>query len=113
LNNDQHFDLLVKRSGGQRVAYAKLHFGSVAYSSKEIVLKPGPVVLTVKGEKGRFVFSCSQDGQETEIESVDARYLSTETVGWFTGVYVGFYATGNGSPCKETATFDYFEYAGN
>jgi alpha-N-arabinofuranosidase len=112
LNNNQHFDLLVKRSGAQRVAYAKLHFGSVAHGSKEIVLKPGPVELTVKGKGGRFIFSCSQDGQETEIESVDARYLSTETVGWFTGVHVGFYATGNGKPCEAAATFDWFEYAG-
>ena len=113
LNNRQHFDLLVKRSGEKRIAFVKLTFGSIVYESKQVTLKPGPVKLRIQGAGGRFVFSCSQGGPFETIESVDARYLSSETVGWFTGVYVGLYATGSGTTCEETATFDYFEYAGN
>ena len=39
-----------------------------------------------------------------------ARYLSSETVGGFTGVYVGLYATGNGKVCTADADYDWFEY---
>jgi len=113
LNDNQHFDVLVKRSGNKRVLYVQLKFGSVVYQSKEVTLEPGPVQLRIQGERERFVFSYSQGGEFKDVESVEARYLSTETVGWFTGVYVGFYATGNGRKCEEDATFDYFEYTGN
>ncbi len=113
LNNGQHFDLLIKRSGDKRILYVKLYFGSVVHISKEIVIKPGPVNMRIKGVRGRFSFSYSQEDRFEDIENVEAKYLSSETVGGFTGVYVGFYATGNGTKCKEHATFDYFEYTGN
>ncbi|WP_148660887.1 glycoside hydrolase family 43 protein [Marinilabilia salmonicolor] len=38
-------------------------------------------------------------------------FLSTQTVGWFTGVYVGLYATGNGESSEVPAVYDWFEYA--
>jgi len=69
--------------------------------------------LKIKGDGPMFSFSYSQGREFTEIEKVDARFLSTETVGWFTGVYVGLYATGKGKECKDYAKFDYFEYVGN
>lgn len=112
LNNGQHFDILLKRSENKRVLYTKLQFGSITYTSKEAELQDGPVVLRITGEKGNFTFSYSQGKSFTDIEIVDARYLSTETVGWFTGVYVGFYATGNGKASKEWAAYDYFDYQG-
>jgi len=47
-----------------------------------------------------------------DIETVESKFLSSETVGGFSGVYVGLYATGNGTPNMETATFNWFEYEG-
>jgi len=46
------------------------------------------------------------------IEKADAKFLSTETVGWFMGVYVGMYATGNGMESTADAEYDWFEYVG-
>ncbi len=112
LNNGQHFDLLVKKSGKNRIVYVELEFGSITYRSKEFILKPGPVNLRVTGETETFLFSFSQGGEYMPVEKVDSRFLSTETVGWFTGVYVGLYATGKGEECKELAEYDYFEYNG-
>lgn len=105
-----HFDLLVKRSGSRRVLYAQLQFGSIVHKSKEIVLDKGAVDLQISCDKGRFLFSYAQNGPFSEIESVDARYLSTEVVGGFTGVYVGFYATGNGKPSQTPAFYESFSY---
>ena len=112
LNNLQHFDILVRRSGKQRIVFVNLQFGKITYKSKEIILKDGPVNLMIKGQGSSFTFSCSQGGAWVDLETVDSRFLSTETVGWFTGVYVGLYATGNGKQCAGPAFFDYFEYRG-
>jgi xylan 1,4-beta-xylosidase len=113
LNDGQHFDILIKRSGNKRILYVRLEFGSIVYKSKEVTLEHGPVNLRIKGDRARFIFSYSQGGEFRDVESVDAKYLSSETVGWFTGVYIGFYATGNGKKCEEDAMFDYFEYTGS
>jgi len=111
LNNGTHFDLLIKQSGGKRVLVSQLRFGSVVHQSDEIVLRPGPVKLIIKGERTNFSFLYSQ-GNNTpkEVIKVMARYLSSETVGGFTGVYVGLYATGNGKACTGNADYDWFEY---
>lgn len=112
LNNGQHFDILVKKSGNKRVVYARLQFGAIVYTSKEVKLKDGPVTLQVKGEGQTFSFAYSQGADFIDIESVDVRFLSTQTVGWFTGVYVGLYATGNGTNNNAIADYEFFEYIG-
>lgn len=111
LNNGTHFDILIKQSKGKRVAVARLRFGSVIHESEEMALKPGPVKLIIKGERSEFSFQCSQGSDKpSELARVMARYLSSETVGGFTGVYVGLYATGNGKVSTSKADYDWFEY---
>ncbi len=112
-NNGSHFDLVVSKSDNTRVVYVELQFGQTVYRSKEFILKPGPVNLKIEGTGPEFIFSYTQNGENfTIIEKADARFLSTETVGWFTGVYIGLYATGNGKSSKELARYNYFEYEG-
>lgn len=111
LNNGTHFDIVIKQSKGRRVAVARLRFGSVVHESEEMALKPGPVKLIIKGERAEFSFHCSQGNDAPkELARVMARYLSSETVGGFTGVYVGLYATGNGKVSTSKADYDWFEY---
>jgi xylan 1,4-beta-xylosidase len=111
LNNSSHFDLIIKQSKGKRVLICRLRFGSVIHESAETVLKPGPVTLRVRGERTTFDFSFSQDNKTfKEIQKVEARFLSSETVGGFTGVYVGLYATGNGKASSAGADYKWFEY---
>jgi alpha-N-arabinofuranosidase len=110
-NNGSHFDILVHEINGQRFLVVRLQFGRTVYESQHTALQPGPVDLRIKGEKTTFTFSYSQDGKEfRDIETVDAKFIATETVGWFTGVYVGLYATGNGEVSKSPADYDWFEY---
>jgi xylan 1,4-beta-xylosidase len=111
LNNGAHFDLLIKQSNGKRVVVAKLRFGSVVYESKEFALKPGPVKLAVKCEKTSFTFQYAQGNDPyTKVEKVDSKFLSSETIGGFTGLYVGLYATGNEKVSTSYADYDWFEY---
>lgn len=114
LNNGTHFDLLVRRSNGKRVISARLQFESVIHESDEIVLAPGPVDLRIEGARSVFRFSYAQGGDDYRvIQEVSARYLSSETIGGFTGVYVGLYATGRGQPAAAPADYDGFEYRVN
>jgi len=111
LNNGSHFDILLGGSGKQRYLTVKLQFGSITYESKQVKLKPGPVKLKITGNRSSYTFSYAQGKDDfTEIESADARFLSSETVGGFTGLYVGLYATGNGTASLANADFDWFEY---
>lgn len=110
-NNGSHFDIMVHQVNGERFLVVKLQFGQTVYRSREIALKPGPVNLRVQGKRSTFTFSYAQGKDAyTEIETVDAKFLATETVGFFTGVYVGLYATGNGQACRASADYDWFEY---
>ncbi|MDC0584203.1 glycoside hydrolase family 43 protein [Bacteroidales bacterium] len=105
-----YFNLFVKQKGNDRIVFAELNFGSICYKSKEFILKPGPVDLRIEGKGNTFSFAYAQGGEFTHIESVDSRYMSSETLGWFTGVYVGLFATGKGKQNKAVASYDYFEY---
>jgi len=113
LNNGTHFDILIKRSGGKRVLVSRLRFGSVIFESEETVLRPGPVRLAVSGERSGLSFMYAQGNDPMKvIQKADPRFLSSETAGGFTGLYVGLYTTGNGKPCKAFADYDWFVYEG-
>lgn len=114
LNNGSHFDIMIQKSENERVLVVKLQFGRTVYTSKEFTLEPGPVDLRVSGDKTTFTFAYRQGSDDfSEVETVDAKFLATETVGFFTGVYVGLYATGNGEESDSNADYDWFEYGAN
>jgi alpha-N-arabinofuranosidase len=111
LNNGSHFDLMIEKSNGKRFLIVKLQFGTITYKSEKITLKPGPVNLRITGKKSTFTFSYAQgDSAFIDIETVDSKFLATETVGFFTGVYIGLYATGNGKKSMVSADYNWFEY---
>jgi alpha-N-arabinofuranosidase len=110
-NNGSHFDMLISKRGDEQVLVVRLQFGRTIYESEEVVLDPGPLDLRIRGDRTTFTFSYAQgDDAFREVETVDAKFLATETVGWFTGIYVGLYATGNGTASAAPADYDWFEY---
>lgn len=112
VNNGTHFDLIVMNFNGRRNVQVQLQFGSNVYKSKMYNLKPGPVKLRINGDFNNYTFSFAQGNEEyKQIDCVMSTYLSSETVGGFTGVYVGLYATGNGTQSTKNAYYDWFEYS--
>jgi alpha-N-arabinofuranosidase len=113
VNNGTHFDFIIRKTGKERVVQVKLQFGTNTYQSEPFSLKPGQVKLRIEGDTNHFRFLYAQ-GEDNfkEVDSVVTCYLSSETVGGYTGVYVGLYATGNGQKSLSNADFDWFEYLG-
>lgn len=111
VNNGTHFDLSITKFNGKRVVQVKLQFGANTYKSDKVIINPGLVKLRIEGDQNEFTFLYAQGNDEfKKVDSVLTTYLSSETVGGFTGVYVGLYATGNGKKNSTVADFDQFEY---
>lgn len=114
-----HYDLSVRIINGKRTLMLTYNLGMIKHTEKQITLGNGPVELKVEAKvsggafssANDYTFSYSQDGRPYQVISmVDGKYLSTETNGGFTGVYLGLFATGNGHKSIATADFDWFEY---
>lgn len=110
LNNGTHFDVMIGIEKGERYVQAAFKFGEISYTSQKYAVANGPVILTVEGTGSEFHFGFEQQGEAMIIDSVSARYLSSETIGGFTGTYVGPYATGNGKASTTEASYLWFDY---
>ena len=76
---------------------------------EEIHVSSSKVWLRVSGDPEYYRLWYSTDGKEFKQAGIgDTRYLSSETVGGFTGIMIGLWAQ---SPSeKGHADFEYFEY---
>lgn len=97
-----HYDLFIDE--------AKLHLRyRMGYISQDKVICDVPndfVDLRVKGDDNIYTLLYSKDGiQYQQAGILNTQYLSSETNGGFTGVYLGLFTEGKGF-----ADFDYFKY---
>jgi alpha-N-arabinofuranosidase len=106
-----HYDLSVKNAAGKKMLLLTYNVGRIHHTEKELPLGHGPVQLRIRGTQEYYTFEYSQtNGHFQKIGEVDTRFLSSETVGGFTGVFIGVYATGNGQKSESPADFDWFGY---
>lgn len=109
MNNFSHYDCYVTQSGGSQYLVLRCKLGHIDYTVKQIPIRNNVIQIRVVGTNNDYAFYYSEDEKTfTEIGKLDTRYLSTETAGGFTGVYLGLYAKGN----APVADFDWFEYKG-
>lgn len=108
---NHHYKLAVKNEKGKRVLVLTYNIGKIKAVEKRVPLKSGSVKLSVSGNQEFFQFGYSQGNAEiTRFDQVNTRYLSFETAGGMTGVYIGLYSTGNGKKSTSPADFDNFSY---
>ncbi len=106
-----HYDLAIKNVENKRAVVLTYNIGLIHHVEKIIPVQQGLVQLRVTGTPGYYQFAFSQDGKSfIKMGEADTRYLSSVTVGGFTGVYIGLYATGNGQKSLLPADFDWFSY---
>ena len=115
MNEDSHYDLFVRQaSNGNQTIVLRYQLGTLSHTAQEVMLPKGKVNLMVKGNKDYYSFAYSVNGRDyNDIGKMDTRYLSSETVGGFTGVVLGMYAISASAGSKAYADFEYFDYKGN
>ena len=103
-----HYDVYVEKKGGKWVVGTNYTFGPVNHS-EEVSVKDGKVWLRVTGDRNQYHLWYSTDGKKfEEVGVADARFISTETLGNFTGIMLGLWAQSPNE--KGYADFEYFEY---
>jgi xylan 1,4-beta-xylosidase len=68
--------------------------------------------IDFNNEYYRFLYAVN-DEWKILLDSVDGTYLSTKTAGGFVGTTLAMYATSNGQPSGNYASFDWYAYEGN
>ncbi|MFC6825063.1 glycoside hydrolase family 43 protein [Halopelagius fulvigenes] len=110
IDEEHHFDLAVTERTGDRIALTRLRIGDATETIATTTLGAGPVTLAVEADRHEYRFAAVADGRRRSMGSARSKYLSTEVAGGFTGVFIGLYATGNGSPAETPARFRSFRY---
>ncbi len=106
-----YYQLAVRQGGRGRELVLAYRLGHIRAVAQRVALPPGPVRLRVTGTPEFYEFAYAQGPRPfARLGQVETRYLSTETAGGFTGVYLGLFATGNGQPAQAAADFDDFSY---
>jgi len=112
MNNASHYDLVLRKepNGGGKILL-RYRLGEMTHIAKEINISKEKVSFQVKGENNYYSFYYSLDGNNFKnISKMDARFLSSETAGGFTGVYLGLFSTSERKNSKAYTDFDYFTY---
>jgi len=114
MNEKHHYELFVCREGLKRYAVLQIRVGNLLHTAGKTELPEGPVQLSITADPLWYHFEVKPEASDRFITlgKMETRYLSSEVAGGFTGVYLGMYATGNGSSSKTPARFDWFEYIG-
>ena len=107
-----HYDLFIKQNAdGKQSLVLRYRLGELNHIEKEIPLNKTKVQLRVKGSNDFYSFEYATDGKNFKsIAKIDARYLSSETNGGFTGVMLGMYAVATNEDSKAQGEFYYFDY---
>ena len=106
-----HYDVVAERRGGNIFLKSNVRIGQTAHTEKEMILEGTMAYLRVSSDKDFYELSASSDNQNfTTLAKMEYRYLSTETIGGFTGVMLGVFAQAQDKDCKGFADVDWFRY---
>lgn len=97
---NEHYDLAVRKSESGFEAVLKLNIGGIKHIQKAVPLKIGRGKLIVRADNFAYKFYFSDGSEEAYLGSGDAKYLSSEVSGGFTGVMTGIYAVNGVSEFK-------------
>lgn len=104
MNENEHYDLLVREGQEGYEAVLRLNVGDIHHEQAVVALDNNHAKLLICGEPTMYHFALQKENGETiKLGSAQAKYLSTEVSGGFTGVMTALYAVGN-----NTVTFTEF-----
>lgn len=110
-NMRHHYEIALSVRSGRRCVIVRRRIGSLQAETACAPAPQGAIDLRIHAEPDTYRLEAVGDGGRVLLaHEAEARYLSTEIGGLFTGVYFGMYATGHGSRCGAPAHFDWFDY---
>jgi alpha-N-arabinofuranosidase len=111
MNETHHYEIAVGLSEGRPSVFVRRTIGSLSAVVAAAPAPDGALCLCIRAERDQYQFAFGPDeGSLTTLARGETRYLSTETAGGFTGVYLGMYATGGGTRTPRRAHFEYADY---
>jgi xylan 1,4-beta-xylosidase len=115
-NESFRYDLAVRLGAAGKEAVLTSRLRGASTVVKRAPLGDGPIHLEVVATDQAYSFSAEAGGKTTAMGTLPTRGLSTEEIAkqgknYFTGTYVGLYASGNGQRSTAPADFDWFEYS--
>ena len=113
LQHHAHYDLAVTRRDGRRVVIARRTVGTFCVETGALPVPEGPVTLSLKTDKSWIDLGVETPDGSVSVVKGEAKFLSTEVSGSFTGLYVALYAKGadDGSSLNNAARFIRFVYS--
>lgn len=85
-----HYDMAVLRREGRLVAQLRYHLDALTHVEKEVTLPTQFADLQVHCTPDYYIFSCNGE----ELGKMNTRFLSSECLGGFTGIYAGVFSEG-------------------
>lgn len=111
MERNAHYDLLLRSEGDTQRIVLRYRMGELTHEAEGATVKSGDAVqLEITSDIDFYYFAAVVNGKRTELGKMDTKYLSTETVGGFTGVVIGMFASSATDTPKAYAEFDYFSY---
>lgn len=105
-----HYDVRVTCEEGKNYVEAYLRVGQIGHIEKRIPVHAQTIYLRTEGDTNFYYLSYSEDNSLFKpLCQMEYRYLSTETIGGFTGVHFGLFIQSD-SPSDSYADIDWFEY---
>lgn len=106
-----HYDVVAEKQNGQIVIKSNVRLGQTCHYEKYFVLNGTHAYLRITSDKDFYYMQVSSDGTDfVELAKMEYRFLSTETIGGFTGVMLGLFAQSNSETRQGYADVDWFEY---
>ena len=106
-----HYDVVAECRGGKLFVKSNVRLGQTNHSEKELPLSGNRAYLRITSDKDFYCMQASSDGTNfTTLAKMEYRFLSTETIGGFTGVMLGLF-----TQCSQKTNgyvdIDWYEYS--
>lgn len=106
-----HYDVVAENRSGTIYIKSNVRLGQTSHSEKEFQLSGSRVFLRITSDKDFYYMQASSDGSDfTTLAKMEYRFLSTETIGGFTGVMLGLFAQCSQETNKGYVDVDWFDY---
>ena len=106
-----HYDVVAEKRNGQIIIKSNVRLGQTGHSEKEFALSGTRAYLRITSDKDFYYLQASSDGKDfVGLAKMEYRFLSTETIGGFTGVMLGLFAQCGKETGAGYADVDWFEY---